>query len=118
DTLLDADNRADPAAFTAALADDVVIMAPGLPLICGLESCAAFISDVLAAYPQRHVEETIDEVHVSGDLAFDRGAFVTAVFDPELGRQVRESGTAIRVYRRSADGWRMARVMWHADESD
>ena len=88
------------------------------PLLAGLESCAAFVADVLASYPQRHVGETIDEVHVSGDLAFDRGSFVTEVFDPELGRQVRECGTALRVYRRTPGGWKMARVMWHAEESD
>jgi ketosteroid isomerase-like protein len=117
DVLVDADNRADSRAFVAVLAEDAIIMAPGLPPLVGLESCAAFVTDVLAAYPQRHVEETIDEVHVSGDLAFDRGSFVTAVFDPELDRQVKECGMALRVYRRSASGWKMARVMWHAANS-
>jgi ketosteroid isomerase-like protein len=118
DVLLDADNRADANAFRETLAEDVVIMAPGLPLLEGIESCAAFVADVLASYPQRQVGETIDEVHVSGDLAFDRGTFVTEVFDPELGRRVKECGTALRVYRRSDSGWKMARVMWHAEEVD
>jgi len=118
DALTDADNRADTGAFVAALAEDVVIMAPGLPIVAGLESCASFVTDVLASYPRRHVAETIDEVHVSGDLAFDRGTFITEVFDPELGRQVRECGTALRIYRRDSSGWKMARVMWHVEESD
>ena len=118
DALTDADNRADTGAFVAALAEDVVIMAPGLPILAGLESCASFVTDVLASYPQRHVGETIDEVHVSGDLAFDRGTFITDVFDPELGRQVRECGTALRIYRRDASGWKLARVMWHVQESN
>jgi ketosteroid isomerase-like protein len=118
DALTDADNRADTQAFVAALAEDVVIMAPGLPILAGLESCASFVTDILASYPQRHVGETIDEVHVSGDLAFDRGTFITDVFDPELGRQVRECGTALRIYRRDASGWKLARVMWHVEESD
>lgn len=118
DVLMDADNRADTQAFVAALAEDVVIMAPGLPLLVGFQSCAPFVTNVLESYPQRRVRETIDEVHVSGDLAFDRGSFITEVFDPELGRQVRECGTALRIYRRCSSGWKMARVMWHAEESD
>ena len=118
DEMTDADNRADASAFAAALAEDVVIMAPGMPLLVGRHACATFVTEVLAAFPERHVEETLDEVHVSGDLAFDRGSFVTKVFDPELGRQVEECGTALRVYRRGADGWKMARVMWHADDPD
>ena len=118
EVLTQADNRADAEAFVAALAEDVVIMAPGLPLLVGLASCAPFVTDVLASYPQRRVVETIDEVEVSGDLAFDRGTFVTEVFDPELGRQVRECGTALRIYRRGSSGWKLARVMWHIEESD
>ncbi len=118
DAMKDADNRADAAAFVAVLAEDVVIMAPGLPLLLGLDPCAAFVTEVLASYPQRRVGETIDEVHVSGDLAFDRGTFETEVFDAELGRHVRECGTALRIYRRDASGWKMARVMWHVDEGD
>jgi uncharacterized protein (TIGR02246 family) len=116
--MTDADNRADAMAFVATLAADVVIMAPGMPMLVGRDACVAFVTDVLASYPERRVAETIDEVHVSGDLAFDRGSFVTEVFDPELGRNVRECGTTLRVYRRDADGWKMARVMWHAEESD
>lgn len=118
DVLKDADNRADSEAFVTALAEDVVIMAPGLPLLVGLDTCAPFVTNVLASYPQRRVGETIAEVHVSGDLAFDRGTFTTEVFDPELGRPVRECGTALRIYQRDAAGWKLARVMWHIEESD
>lgn len=117
DVLTDADNRADTETFVAALAEDVVIMAPGLPLLVGIQACAPFVTKVLASYPQRRVGETIDEVHVSGDLAFDRGTFITEVFDPELGRHVRECGTALRIYRRDDRGWKMTRVMWHVEES-
>ena len=98
DVMLDADVRADAAAFVATLDEDVVIMAPGMPVLTGRDHCAAFVSQVLAEYPQRRIEETIAEVH-----------------DPELGRLVRECGTALRVYRRTPGGWKMARVMWHAD---
>jgi len=115
--MIDADNRADAQAFIDVMADDVVIMAPGLPVLVGLEPCASFVRGVLAEYPQRHMEEMIAEVHVSGDVAFDRGSFVTEVFDPELGRHVRECGTALRIYRRTSGGWKMARVMWYAEDA-
>lgn len=118
DEMTAADNRADAGAFVSSLSEDVVIIAPGMPLLVGRAACVAFVAQVLATYPQRRVEETLDEVHVSGDLAFDRGSFVTRIFDPELGHEVRECGTALRVYRRGPDGWKMARVMWHAEETD
>jgi hypothetical protein len=43
---------------------------------------------------------------------------VQVVDDPELGRPVRECGIALRIYRRGADGWKAARVMWQAEEDD
>ncbi len=116
DLMTDADNRADADAFGPALAADVVIMAPGMPLLIGRETCLAFVREVFASYPQRHIEETIDEIEVSGDLAFERASFVQVVDDPELGRPVRECGIALRVYRRSPDGWTAARIIWHAEE--
>jgi len=115
--MMDADNRADARAFIDAMAEDVVIMAPGLPVLVGREPCASFVTGVLAEYPQRRIAETIAEVHVSGDVAFDRGSFVTEVFDPELGRHVQECGTALRIYRRTSAGWKMARVMWYAEDA-
>ena len=118
DLLTDADNRADADAFGPALADDVVIMAPGIPPLIGRETCMAFVREVFASYPQRHIEETIAEIEVSGDLAFERASFVQVVEDPELGRPVRECGMGLRVYRRSPDGWKAARIIWHADEVD
>jgi uncharacterized protein (TIGR02246 family) len=116
DLMTDADNRADAEAFAPALAEDVVIMAPGIPLLIGREACLAFVREVFQSYPKRHIEETIDEIEVSGDLAFERASFVQSVDDPELGRPVRECGMALRVYRRSADGWKAARIIWHAED--
>lgn len=114
--MTDADNRADAEVFAATLAEDVVIMAPGLPPLIGREICVSFIADVFASYPTRHIEETIDEVQVSGDLAFERASFVQEVDDPELGRPVRECGKGLRIYCRTADGWKAARIIWHAEE--
>lgn len=118
DLMTDADNRADADAFGPALAEDVVIMAPGISPLIGRETCLAFVREVFASYPQRHIEETIDEIEVSGDLAFERASFVQVVEDPELGRPVRECGMGLRVYRRSPDGWKAARIIWHAEEID
>ena len=116
--MADADNRADADAFAPALADDVIIMAPGIPPLIGRETCLAFVREVFAAYPQRRIEETIDEIEVSGDLAFERASFVQVVDDPELGRPVRECGIALRIYRRSVDGWKAARIIWQAEDEE
>jgi uncharacterized protein (TIGR02246 family) len=116
DRMTDADNSANADAFGALLADDVVIMAPGMPPLIGRETCVEFVKEVFASYPQRRIDETIDEVEVSGDMAFDRASFVQVVDDPELGRPVRECGMCLRIYRRSVDGWKAARVIWHAED--
>jgi ketosteroid isomerase-like protein len=116
--MADADNRADADAFAATLSEDAVIMAPGMPPLIGRETCMAFVRDVFACYPKRHIEETIEEVHVSGDLAFERASFVQEVDDPEAGGIVQECGRGLRIYRRSADGWKAARVIWHAEGND
>jgi len=55
---------------------------------------------------------------VSGQESQITVPIITEVFDPELGRPVRECGTALRIYRRHASGWKLARVMWHVEESD
>ena len=116
DRMNDADNAGDARAFAECLTEDVVIMAPGIPPLIDRGTCLAFVEDVFASYPRRHFEETIDEVEVSGDMAFDRGQFVQVVHDPALDCEVRECGMSLRVYRRSPDGWKAARVMWHAEE--
>jgi uncharacterized protein (TIGR02246 family) len=116
DLMNEADNGADAEAFAALLAEDVVIMAPGMPPLVGRDTCLTFVQEVFASYPKRHIEETVDEVEVSGDIAFDRASFVQVVDDPELGRPVRECGMCLRVYRRSEEGWKAARVIWHAEE--
>jgi uncharacterized protein (TIGR02246 family) len=118
DLMNEADNSADADAFATVLAEDVVIMAPGMPPLIGRDTCLTFVREVFASYPKRHIEETIDEVEVSGSIAFDRASFVQVVDDPDLGRPVRECGMCLRIYRRSADGWKAARVIWHAEEED
>ena len=115
DQMNEADNTGNADAFATVLADDVVIMAPGMPPLVGRETCLTFVREVFLAYPKRHLQETINEVEISGDIAFDRASFVQVVDDPELGRPVRECGICMRIYRRSAEGWRAARVIWHAE---
>jgi len=79
----------------------------------------------------RALDEAIDGLDLGAldvYVGVSSGAFVAAglangldtaeVFDPELGRQVCECGTALRIYRRDSSGWKMARVMWHVEESD
>jgi uncharacterized protein (TIGR02246 family) len=118
DVMTDADNRADADAFGPTLAEDVIIMAPGMAPLIGRATCLSFVKEVFASYPSRQIQETIDEVEVSGDIAFERATFVQVVDDPELGRPVRERGIALRIYRRSADGWKAARVIWQAEEEE
>jgi ketosteroid isomerase-like protein len=79
----------DAAFFEHVLAEDVVIMPPGIPAVEGLTPCLAFIRHVLAEI-QREFERTITdrpaELTVHGNLALDRGAFEQTLV-PKAGGQ-------------------------------
>lgn len=115
DAMLSAEIAGDAAFFAGVLAPDVVIMPSGVPPIVGLGSCLEFIhgvlDDVLREF-DRDLGYVIDEIHVHGDFAFDRGTF-TQILVPKLGGPtLYEQGQFLRVYARIEGRWKLARVCW------
>jgi ketosteroid isomerase-like protein len=111
----------DAAFFEHVLAEDVVIMPPGIPAVEGLTPCLAFIRQVLAEI-QREFERTITdhpaELTVHGNLALDRGAFEQTLVPKAGGQTIYENWQYLRVFLRDNNGaWKLARVIWNQLES-
>lgn len=83
----------------------VFIPAPGA-LCVGLDQIRAALAQMLALQPV--LETTVDEVHVSGDLALVINRWQMTGTAPD-GSPVRQGGTSADVLRRQADGtWLVA----------
>jgi tRNA-Thr(GGU) m(6)t(6)A37 methyltransferase TsaA len=113
--IVDAEQSGNPEIFEELLADDAVILAPGMPAIEGRDACLEFVTAVLATMQtlyRRVVTCDSAEVVVSGNLAFDRGRFHQHLTPVDGGAAQVEDGHYLWMYRRHADGrWQLARIM-------
>ncbi len=110
-----AEQTGNPAVFEEILADDAVILPPGMPALEGRESCLAFITEVFRTMNglyQREVTCDSAEVVVSGNLAFDRGRFSQRLSPRDGGIQESEEGHYLWMYRRDESGkWWLVRII-------
>lgn len=113
--IVDAENTGKPEIFEELLADDAVILAPGMPPIEGREACLGFVREVLTglhAMFERQVVCESAEVVVSGNLAFDRGRFEQTLTPRDGGFSQHEDGHYLWMYRRDATGrWWLVRII-------
>jgi ketosteroid isomerase-like protein len=114
-----AENAGDPGAICAAMADDVVLMVPSAPVQEGKVACAAFLRELLPDLLQefdRHITYTSAEVHVCGDMAFDRGTLAFSVAPRAGGPSEVNVGKYFWLYERSAEKWKLKRIIVCLDE--
>ena len=119
DRLTTAENAGDPEAICAAMADDVVLMVPSAPVQEGKAACATFLRELLPGLVQefdRHITYTSAEVHVYGDMAFDRGTFAFSVAPRTGGPSEVNVGKYFWLYERSAETWKLKRIIVCLDE--
>lgn len=113
--IIEAEQTGNPAFFQEMLADDAVIMAPGMPVLEGREACLEFVGQVLStmtAMYEREVTCDSAEVVVSGNLAFDRGRFAQTLKPRDGGPIEREEGHYLWMYRRDAnERWWLVRII-------
>ena len=114
-----AENAGDPEAICAAMADDVVLMVPSAPVLEGKAACAAFLHELLPSLLQefdRHITYTSAEVYLCGDMSFDRGTFAFSVAPRTGGPSEVNVGKYFWLYERSAETWKLKRIIVCLDE--
>lgn len=108
------------AAFTAGdldrlmafYADDAVSMAPNVPAFVGKDAIRSVYVEVLPLYTSDFSYQ-LDEIEVSGDLAFLRITYVDTLTPTSGGEVIRNGGHALTILRRGPDGtWKVWREMW------
>jgi uncharacterized protein (TIGR02246 family) len=104
-------DRKDVARTAAFYSEDAILINPGMKPIHGRGAIANYAKQ-LYSYPGFKVEITVDEVLVaaSGDMAMSRNHYTAASTDPKTGKTVKESGNAIMIMDRQANGtWKIVR---------
>jgi uncharacterized protein (TIGR02246 family) len=85
------------------MAEDVVFLTPGRPPMRGRD---AFADGLRALLQNARIESSakIQELQVSGDLAYCWTQLLLNVFPRDAGTATRRSGPALTVLRKGADG--------------
>ena len=102
---MSATKAGDTASVVAMMTDDAVFLIPAR---------APFGKEVFRVAAQAmkdmkiEAEQTIDELHVSGDLAYARTRLSLTVTMPD-GKTIAQAGHCLTIFRKEAGAWRLAR---------
>ena len=102
----------DSDAYMSFLADDVVLLGPGLEPLVGKESVGQFVAGALGAF----VTETLDnrEPVTSGALGFVWGTYDATFLAQKEGTEMREYGKHVFLCQRQKSGeWKFKVVIWN-----
>lgn len=103
-----ATNDGDANALPPLMTEDVIFLVAGQPPMRGRDAFVQALKDLFATH---RIESTgvIQELEVSGDLAWCRSELDVRVL-PRDGRPApRRAGNVLSVFRRGRDGWQLAR---------
>ena len=107
-------NSSDVGAIVAMSTDDSVQLRPNEPVQAGIEAIRAGLQEF---YDQNTTQLTtvIEDIEVSGDLAFARTSYKQTTTIKESGETSEEVGKWLLVYKRQADGWKIYTEAWSSD---
>jgi uncharacterized protein (TIGR02246 family) len=108
-TWLAATKAGDVERVLGLMTEDVVFLVPGRPAMHKAEF--AELSRVPAGSPRPSIESTaeIQEVQVSGDLAFIQTKLSVTVTPPGASRPIERAGHTLTIFRRESGKWLLAR---------
>ena len=96
-------------AVLALMAPDVVFLVPGQPPMQGRDSFAQALRGVLTAHEIESISD-IDEIEVSGDMAYCRTRLSVTVTSRHGKTPVQRTGHTLSILRKDSDGkWRLTR---------
>lgn len=115
DSIQAAETGGRPDGMLAAFAEDVVLMAPGMPAMVGKTAATEAIRGMFQAMTFS-VQYASDEVVVMGEWAYDRGSYTASMTPKAGGPAGADRGKYLWLLHRQADGsWKYHRVIWNAD---
>ncbi|MEM8573889.1 MAG: nuclear transport factor 2 family protein [Pseudomonadota bacterium] len=103
-------DRGDAAGCAAFFTDDVLLMAPGEPMLRGKEAFEEAYRDRMSKSSGGKHSNCLIEYGQEGDLAYQVGTFAVSGSNPT------EQGKFLNVLKRQADGtWKVAISMFNSD---
>ena len=108
-------NQRDIESLVGLYTEDAVYMSQNLPSAVGREEIrASFQAEWEAATAA--LQNQVDEIHVSGDLATVRGSGQGMITPSDGSEAFEDRWTWVTVYRRQADGsWKTVWDTWNSD---
>lgn len=105
-------NRGNAESAVSIYAAGIVYMPPGRPPLEGPEQVKQFLQSQFPA-GRSSLSYSSRETQISGDLAYERGVFVTTLESPGE-RHESKNGNLLRLFHRSEDGaWKVTREIWN-----
>jgi ketosteroid isomerase-like protein len=94
--------------------EDGMLLPPGREPVAGKSAIRAEWESLFAQFDIISAESVMDEVLVSGDLAYERGHYKVVMHDRVSGEETIEQGRFSGILRRGSDGkWRTLRDMYN-----
>jgi uncharacterized protein (TIGR02246 family) len=88
---------------------DVVFLVPGQPAMVGREAFEKGLRGMLASHAIESSSQ-IEEIEVSGDMAYSRTKLSVTVTSKHGGTPLQRSGHTLSILRKGSDGrWRLSR---------
>jgi len=108
-------NVEDTDAFLLLFGDEPASMPPNVPLREGAEMIRGWHADFFDL-GDVEVDNELEGIRVSGDLAVGWGRFVSRI-TPEEGEALSEVGKWMAIWERQSDGsWLILRNIWNSDQ--
>jgi uncharacterized protein (TIGR02246 family) len=109
-------NTRNFASLARLYTEDAVRMPDNMPAVTGKEAIMAGYQKVFEDYATAVINQTADEIAVSGDWAHVRGAYHWSGTPQAGGQPVETRGKWLAVYQRQPDGWKLSRTSWNSDQ--
>jgi uncharacterized protein (TIGR02246 family) len=108
-------NAGDLEGWLAHFADDVSFLPANESILLGKEAVRAW-GEFLFSQFDLHEDVSVEEVVVSGDLAYTRTTFAMTMTPKAGGESFTDVGKMLSIFGRQQDGsWKWSRACWNSD---
>ncbi|MCD4679183.1 MAG: DUF4440 domain-containing protein [Bacteroidales bacterium] len=110
-------NEGDHESFISFFDDNAILLPENAPSVIGIEPIASHYSIYFETYSFKIIN-SIKEIQVSGDYAFEIGGWAGSLNPKDGSTQIEFNNKAICIYKRDIDGsWKIYRWMYSSNEA-